>query len=238
MNVRHVPLVLASVAAKDSATLHIYTNQSINTRKHSTLTPLGKVYIGVLVVTSSTPHQRAFVCGACTIVILFVTCKSMMTVSTRRMCIPPRYTTIPVLFYACAVPDFPKTWCWCVSTSPESGTVNLPIESRCPCVLINLYITMMINLAGFSKYSAPTHLLPVLSCVSLLCVCGLGLCPVSGLVCDLLSKNRKGLSPKAHCQTSISFHKRDRHCLEDTKVTWCLSYPNGETPLHRRYISW
>jgi len=51
--VRHVPLGLASVAAKDRATLHIHSR-------------LGKVYKRALVVPLSSPHQRAFVCGACT----------------------------------------------------------------------------------------------------------------------------------------------------------------------------
>jgi len=43
----HVPLGLASVVFKDSATLHIHTNHSVKTRKHPTPTPLGKVYIRV-----------------------------------------------------------------------------------------------------------------------------------------------------------------------------------------------
>jgi len=47
--------------------------------------------------------------------------------------------------------------------------------------------------------------LPVLSCLSprLLCMCGLGLYPCSGLVCDLLLRSRRGLSPSAHCQEDI-----------------------------------
>ena len=61
----HVPLGLASVAAEDRATLHIHSTHSINTRKHPTPTPLGKVHKGFLVVPSSSPHQRAFVYGAC-----------------------------------------------------------------------------------------------------------------------------------------------------------------------------
>jgi len=56
-------------------------------------------------------------------------------------------------------------------------------------------------------------------------MCGIGLCHFSGLVCDLLLMSRRGLNPKAHCQKSISSHTRDGHCLEDTGVTWCLSYP-------------
>jgi len=51
--VRHVPLGLASVATKDRATLHIHSR-------------LGKVYKRALVVPPSSPHQRAFVCWACT----------------------------------------------------------------------------------------------------------------------------------------------------------------------------
>ena len=67
----------------------------------------------------------------------------------------------------------------------------------------------------------------MLSCLSLLCMCGLGLYPFSGLVYDLLLRSRRGLSPKAHSQKSISFHTHDGHCFEDTKVAWCLSYPSG-----------
>jgi len=60
------PLGFVLAAAKDSATLHIYSTHSINTRKQPTPTPLGKVYTRALVVPSCSPHQRAFVCGACT----------------------------------------------------------------------------------------------------------------------------------------------------------------------------
>jgi len=44
-----VPLGLASVFAKNSATLHNHSTHSINTRKHPTPTPLGNVYTGVLI---------------------------------------------------------------------------------------------------------------------------------------------------------------------------------------------
>ena len=59
-----VPLGLASVFAKDSVTLHIHTHHSIKTCTHPAR--LGKVYKRALVVPPSSPHQRAFVCGACT----------------------------------------------------------------------------------------------------------------------------------------------------------------------------
>jgi len=56
---------LVPTVAKDRATLHIHSTHSINTHKHPTPTRLGKVYKGALVVPLSSPHQRAFVCGAC-----------------------------------------------------------------------------------------------------------------------------------------------------------------------------
>ena len=34
------------------------------------------------------------------------------------------------------------------------------------------------------------------------------------------------LSPKAHCQKSISHYTRDGYCLENTEVIWCLSQPS------------
>jgi len=64
--VRHVPLCLASVAAKDRATIHINSTHSINTCKHPTPTRFGKVYKRALVVPPVSPYQRAFVCGSCT----------------------------------------------------------------------------------------------------------------------------------------------------------------------------
>ena len=59
-------LDLASVHAKDRETRHIHSTHSINTGQHPTPTALGKVYKRAVVVPPSSPHQRAFVCGACT----------------------------------------------------------------------------------------------------------------------------------------------------------------------------
>ena len=67
------------------------------------------------------------------------------------------------------------------------------------------------------------HLLPMVSCLSLLYMCDLGLCPFSGLVCDLLLRGCRGLSMNEHWQEGISFHNCDVHCLEDTGVVWCIS---------------
>ena len=96
--------------------------------------------------------------------------------------------------------------------------------------------------SGCPGAPAPAHLyhvscLSLLSWLSLMCMCDLGLCPFSGLVYDLLLKSCRGLSPKAHCQKSISFHNCDVHWLEDTRVTWCLSYPIWGAPFLGRNVS-
>jgi len=73
---------------------------------------------------------------------------------------------------------------------------------------------------------------------SLLCTCGLGLCAFSGLACDLLSSSLYVRAlPDGALPKSISSHTCDVHCLEDTRVTWCLSYPSGGPPFSRRYVS-
>jgi len=51
-----VSLGLTSVHTKDRATLHMHSTHSINTRKHPTPTPHGKVYKWALVVPPSSPH--------------------------------------------------------------------------------------------------------------------------------------------------------------------------------------
>jgi len=61
-----VLLVLASVHAKNREIRHIHSTHSINLGQHPTPTPLGKVYKRAVVVPPSSPHQRTFVCGACT----------------------------------------------------------------------------------------------------------------------------------------------------------------------------
>jgi len=63
----------------------------------------------------------------------------------------------------------------------------------------------------------------------------------SGLVYDLLLRGCWGLSeytlPEKHL-----FHNRDVHCLKDTWVAWCLSYPGSSggapRPFLGRCVSW
>ena len=79
--VRGVPLGLALVFATDSA----HTNHSINTRKHPTRAPLVTV-----IVPSSSPHQRAFVCGARTgtaqVGVVLVSCLAALFNQSRLHC--------------------------------------------------------------------------------------------------------------------------------------------------------
>ena len=67
-------------------------------------------------------------------VIFSVTHNCTMTI--HGQCTPPSYANKAVLFCVHAVWVFlfpKKIWWWCVSTSPEFGTVDLPFESCCPC---------------------------------------------------------------------------------------------------------
>jgi len=65
---------------------------------------------------------------------------------------PPRYATIPVLLCACSVSILLKTWWWCVSTFPDSDTVNLPTAG----MLLPLYFSYIIVLyySGVSTSTA------------------------------------------------------------------------------------
>jgi len=67
---------------------------------------------------------------------------------------------------------------------------------------------------------------------SLLYMCGIGLCPFSGLVYDLLLRGRRGLSPDCVLPQEYLIHNLDVHCLENNRAFWCLTYPSGATPFH------
>jgi len=69
---------------------------------------------------------------------------------------------------------------------------------------------MMLNLEGFPRYGAPTHLLRMLSCLSLLCMCGLSLCPFSGLVWDLLLRSRSAQPDGALPEEYSTFYHEDK----------------------------
>jgi len=130
--------------------------------------------------------------------VIFVTYKSMMIVSgPHARCV--HYPVIPpiaVFFCVGAVPVFPNHMMMMCQYFPRiqyGGPTHWMLLSSC------LYEHVYYNddqprRPEFLRCGAPTHLLPMLSCLSLLYMCGPGLCPFSGLVCDLLLRNQ--LSPK------------------------------------------
>jgi len=100
-----------------------------------------------------------------------------------------------------------------------------------------MFIVMMMSYPRrFTKVGCPYPPFPMMSCLYCLCMCGLGLCPFSGLVRDLLLRRHEGLSLKVHHQKSISSHMCDGHYLEDTRVTWCHSYQSGGAPFVLRFL--
>jgi len=122
-----------------------------------------------------------------------------------------------------------------VKTDPDASSITLPI-TYCSThyilwslLLVSTWIYVPFpdwtSTSGYPGAPAPAHLyhvscLSLLSWLSLICLSHLGrLCPFIGLVYVLLLRSRRGLSPKAHCQKSISFYNCDVHCLEDTGVT-------------------
>ena len=73
---------------------------------------------------------------------------------------------------------------------PQSGTLDLLIDCCCR-VSINFYIYNDVSTSKVSQGAA--HINTYIKRLSLLCICGQGLCPFSGLVCDLLLRSRRGL---------------------------------------------
>jgi len=98
----------APTVAKESATIYIHSTHSINTRKHPTHAPLGNVYTRALVVPPSSPHQRAFVCGACTgtaqVDVSLVSLRLSMQLSLTLACIKALSKTLLNIHGASHVP--------------------------------------------------------------------------------------------------------------------------------------
>ena len=145
----------------------------------------------------------------CTNDVMFVTYKNMLMgpTSTRRVRTPPRYATIPILLCVHTVSIFLKTWWNCVSTSPKSSTVDLHIARHDVVLLHSLNLLYYNDVSGATVPQGvvplPTHLLRCHGSLLALAVllvsshmCGLGLCPFSRWVCDLLTKGCRGPSPK------------------------------------------
>ena len=99
---------------------------------------------------------------------------------------------------------------------------------------LHCYVVLMPHPPRSPRCCTRTHLLPMLSCLSLAHICSLGLCPFSGLVCDLLPRRFFDGSPKEEYLS----HNLDQRCLEDTRFTGCLSCPSGGAPFPGSYVSW
>jgi len=124
----------------------------------------------------------------------------------------------------------------------RSGVVDLPLVYCCDLPCLNLIYTptyyspppaedryCLTHFTGAAPLLTSCHTcylyVTVVRCsgLSLLCTCGLGLCPFSELVCDLLPRQwyqgfAKGTLPEEYLS-----HHFDQHCLEDTRLIWCFS---------------
>jgi len=145
-----------------------------------------------------------------------------MMVSTRRVCTTQiRHHHCLALCPCCAC--FPKNMMrmcqYFPNPVPWTYLLNAVVTLWCPPKFL---LQKSLNIKGVPR-SAPVFTpCSFLSqaCLSPLHICGLGLFPFSGLVCDLrLSRSRKELSPKAHYQR-VS-------CLITTwrTLTWLGAFP-------------
>jgi len=82
--------------------------------------------------------------------------------------------------------------CTCFPTNTEVSVFHLnPVQWTYHLNAIdfslNLYTDNNVSTSKVSEAENCKNVkLPILSCLSLLCMCGLGLCPFNWLVCDLL----------------------------------------------------
>ena len=83
---------------------------------------------------------------------------------------------------------------------------------------------------GAATLPSSSHVscLPMLSWLFLVHRRDLGLCPFSGLVCNLLLWGGRGLSPECALPEEYLGHNLDEHCLKDTGVVWCRTYPGTQ----------
>jgi len=148
----------------------------------------------------------------------------MMTVSTRRVCTPPRYTTISVLLCVHAVSIFLKMWWSCASTSPKPG-VDLPIKCCWVCTFPQFAILQWcIGLDGNPRCGAPFHLLACfVLALAVLLVSAVHVWSRSlsfwWVVLWSAAKGSSGAKPECVLPLEYLSHNLDDHCLahlEDT----------------------
>ena len=181
---------------------------------------IGTAQVGVsLVAPLDSLFKRSSLRSIHDILIVFVTCRNKLPFSThlKRVHHPGTPPNPSCLYSSCrCTPKNPRlmyehlpwlgyggpTYCMLLPlctplhlyTSIDAGMLLSLCHLHC-------YIPTMAHPPRFSRSGIHNHCLPMLSCLSLARICGLGLCPFSVLVCDLLPLRRlfHGL-PKAHCR--------------------------------------
>jgi hypothetical protein len=88
--------------------------------------------------------------------------------------------------------------------TPPISIVQMMLACCCPCAYLHSYLPTMSHLQHSPRCGGRNHSFPIQTCLSLACTCGLGLCPCSELVYNLLPRRLFNGSTKAHCQKSIS----------------------------------
>jgi len=227
----HMPLGLALAAAKDSAALHIHSNRSINTRRHPTHAPLGKVFARALVVPSSF-HQRVFVCvgraQAAQVGVSLVSSLNSLFKQSRLHCSQVCLT-------------------WNLWPLKNDDSIHIdgvhhagaPPCSSCPVCVLCLFS---------SKYDVDVSVLPPnpVRGTHLLNTRGLGLCPFSGLVYDLSQENVFMVRQRRIAEESWSWsqswralcggHRRaaaERFSASSPCVIW-VTFVSGATPARKQ----
>jgi len=134
-----------------------------------------------------------------------------------QQCAPSRYASIPVLsvlcpFYGCCTwyyDAFLSTqvrWTYPVSVVVLIASLNLPYPftyGTPPPPAVQRCLTRSPGAAPLlpsCHIFLPSLLLAHAALLSCLCPCGLGICPFSELVCDLLQRQLFHGPSKAHCQ--------------------------------------
>jgi len=174
-----------------------------------------------------------------------------MTVSTCKVCTLRRYAT----YSSCLCPFcacFAKNMMLLCEHFPRLGYVghtNCMLLSVCAppslwfqwCLhtvaLVPTYILIFqrcLTLQVSPRCGARTHSLSILSCLSLVYICSLGLCLFSGPVCHLLPRRLFYSSPKAHCRR-VSHSQFWRALLGGHYVNLV---PSLEALFRVRYIPW
>jgi len=94
----------------------------------------------------------------------------------------------------------PTHWMLLSLYAPPISIVQMILAYCCPCAHLHSYLPTMSHLQHSPRCGGRTHSFPI----KFACICGLGLCPFSELVCNLLPRRLFNGSPKAHCQKSVS----------------------------------